>query len=447
MFFSSTSWTFLDFLEVCCLAAEMLKDGEHIRLCTHLFLIWFFGAKWRGAPGMRLHRLRKCVSRNAGGIMSGTVDDVVQSVTSLNSTKERIKNRRCEKIVFSPLWDRLLELELARHASNYCLNWELPPPCTVGYPPWSAYLATCKILVLLSLIPCCCGFYLFLLLHPQSSFAGVNSSVFKQKVVNRTFTSNTKTPDEGCCCSPNNLFSLFSVSQYASLKNNTGSLVRFCTLEENKTNTVAQSERIQRLISYRCGDGELSLVSHCRDRVRPWLPQHPVSIVTPCGLAQEQPQQPGVGHHLHHTAAAAPAASPRAQVSSNDCLPSRVPTHFSAECTWDTEQRVLALAWLVVGEVAGEGWDVGLYYTGILSFKAVSVSVLSGIILRFSCWCAPKYLASVFRWNAVYIVNWHCLPEDLTIFYFFASQAFRDTYWDSITSLRWIKSSVSSKLI
>lgn len=35
--------------------------------------------------------------------MSGTVEDVVQSVTSLNSTKERIKNRRCEKIVFSPL--------------------------------------------------------------------------------------------------------------------------------------------------------------------------------------------------------------------------------------------------------------------------------------------------------------------------------------------------------
>lgn len=132
----------------------MLKDGEHTRLCTHLFLIWFFGAKWRGAPGMRLHRLRKCVSRNAGGIMSGTVEDVVQSVTSLNSTKERIKNRRCEKIVFSPLWDRLLELELARHASNYCLNWELPPPCTVGYPPWSAYLATCKILTFLhALIP------------------------------------------------------------------------------------------------------------------------------------------------------------------------------------------------------------------------------------------------------------------------------------------------------
>lgn len=90
-------------------------------------------------------------------------------------------------------------------------------------------------------------------------------------------------------------------------------------------------------LSLCCGDGELSLVSHCGDRVRPWLPQHPVPVVTPCGLAQEQPQQPGVGHHLHHASAAAPAASPRAQVRA-----SRAPTHFSVECTWGTEQQRLA---------------------------------------------------------------------------------------------------------
>lgn len=38
---------------------------------------------------MRLHRLGRCVRGNAGGIMSGTVEDMVQSVTSLKSTRER----------------------------------------------------------------------------------------------------------------------------------------------------------------------------------------------------------------------------------------------------------------------------------------------------------------------------------------------------------------------
>lgn len=63
------------------------------------------------------------------------------------------------------------------------------------------------------------------------------------------------------------------------------------------------------------GHGEFSLVSRCRDRVGPWLRQHPLLIpATHCGLAQKQPQQSSVGHHLHHTAAAAPSASSRAQV-------------------------------------------------------------------------------------------------------------------------------------
>lgn len=125
---------------------------------------------------------------------------------------------------------------------------------------------------------------------------------------------------------------------------NCGSLVNFCALGKNETNRSPlppSSECIQRLISSRC-DGELSLVSHCGDRVRPWLPQHPVPVFTPCGLAQEQPQQPGVGHHLHHASAAAPAASPRAQVRANSRHLSRVPTHFSVECTWGTEQQWLA---------------------------------------------------------------------------------------------------------
>lgn len=36
---------------------------------------------------MRLHRLGRCVRGNAGGIMSGTVEDMVQSVTSLKIYK------------------------------------------------------------------------------------------------------------------------------------------------------------------------------------------------------------------------------------------------------------------------------------------------------------------------------------------------------------------------
>lgn len=57
---------------------------------------------------MRLHRLGRGVARNAGGLMSGTMEDMVQGVTSLTSTRERITSLCCEKIVFSPLWDQLL---------------------------------------------------------------------------------------------------------------------------------------------------------------------------------------------------------------------------------------------------------------------------------------------------------------------------------------------------
>ena len=52
---------------------------------------------------MRAHRLGTCVGGNAGGIMSGTVEDVVQSATGLASTGDRIMSLCCDKTVFSPL--------------------------------------------------------------------------------------------------------------------------------------------------------------------------------------------------------------------------------------------------------------------------------------------------------------------------------------------------------
>lgn len=153
---------------------------------------------------------------------------------------------------------------------------------------------------------------------------------------------------------------------------------------KTKQTAPPQTECIQRLTSCGCGDGELSLVSHCRDRVRPWLPQHPVPIVTPCGLAQKQPQQPCVGHHLHHTSAAAPAASSRAQVRANAVYP--------GGCQHISQSSAL-------GAQSGGGWpdlagcwgksqeagDVGLYYTGMVSFKAASASAPRDIILRLLC--------------------------------------------------------------
>ena len=52
------------------------------------------------------------------------------------------------------------------------------PPCTVGYPHRSAYLATCKLHFLSALIfdfPLLCFFHLFLLQHPQSSLLPIYS--------------------------------------------------------------------------------------------------------------------------------------------------------------------------------------------------------------------------------------------------------------------------------
>lgn len=105
-------------------------------------------------PGMRLHRLGRCVTWNAGGIMSGTVEDMVQSVTSLKSARESITSLCCEKIVFSPLWNQLLNWN--QRSVHQITLWieNFFPPCAVGYPPWSAYLATCKLrsLFLITLI-------------------------------------------------------------------------------------------------------------------------------------------------------------------------------------------------------------------------------------------------------------------------------------------------------
>lgn len=66
-------------------------------------------------------------------------------------------------------------------------------------------------------------------------------------------------------------------------------------------------------------DGKLSLISECTDWLGPWLPQWHVLNITQCGMAQEQPQQPCVGQHLHHTSAASASAPPtsRAQVRSS----------------------------------------------------------------------------------------------------------------------------------
>lgn len=138
-------WT-LHFPELCCMAAEMQKDTEH----TYFFscFCWYFDHVHRRKElGMILHRLRRCVTGNAGGIMSGTKYDMVQSVTSLKYTRGRIMNLSCEKTVFSPVWHQLVNWNSAAlHSSNYYLNWELLPPCTSGNPHCSAYLAACKLL-------------------------------------------------------------------------------------------------------------------------------------------------------------------------------------------------------------------------------------------------------------------------------------------------------------
>lgn len=144
------------------------------------------------------------------------------------------------------------------------------------------------------------------------------------------------------------------------------------------------SECIQRLISSCCGHGELSLVSQCRDRVRPWLPQHLVPAVTPCGLAQEQPQQPGVGHHLHLASAAEPSASPGAQVRA--CSVSQRISQLSAQ------SAVTCLAWPDVGEIA-RGITTGVVFQGECCHLKLQVSahhfckteVVFGLAIRVTC--------------------------------------------------------------
>lgn len=85
------------------------RRSTHWLLCTHSPDLTFWACvQSKEEPGMTLHRLGRCVIRNMGGIMSGTMEDMVQSVTSLKSTRERITSLCCEKIVFSPLWDQLL---------------------------------------------------------------------------------------------------------------------------------------------------------------------------------------------------------------------------------------------------------------------------------------------------------------------------------------------------
>lgn len=94
----------------CC--CKVLRQWTLLRAHVFLFLFFetFFRAcvKGRGSSTrLLLHRLGRCVRMNTQGIMSGTMEDLVQSVTSLKSTKGRITRLCCEKIVFSPLWRQL----------------------------------------------------------------------------------------------------------------------------------------------------------------------------------------------------------------------------------------------------------------------------------------------------------------------------------------------------
>lgn len=56
-----------------------------------------------GDAGMRLHRPGRCVTRNVGEIMSGTTQDVEESVSSLRSAGERIVGLFREETGVSPL--------------------------------------------------------------------------------------------------------------------------------------------------------------------------------------------------------------------------------------------------------------------------------------------------------------------------------------------------------
>lgn len=159
-----------------------------------------------------------------------------------------------------------------------------------------------------------------------------------------------ETHDKGCFSSPNSLQALKQGHTGCLLEYNSGFLVKFYAWGET-TNRSPSKRAFRDSFSSLRGDGELSLIYHCWDWVRPWLSQHPLPITPPCGLAPEQPQQPSVGHDLHHKAATAPTASPRAQVRASSVWPAR--------CQHITQLSAL-----------GPGL-IGLCYTGVLSFKAV----------------------------------------------------------------------------
>lgn len=291
---------------------------------------------------MRLHWLWRCVTRNARGIMSGTMNDMVQSVASLKPTRERIMSHCSEKIVFllseTHCWIGICAFThpITIWTENFfpCALWEIHSNLHTRPPAFYAHTLVFDSLFL---------WFLCLLWHPQTSFTGGKTSNLKQKVVTRTFTANVA-----------RVAAVVQTTSWASFQSVYPSMSRWIQLcipcqllssgEKQSKQDLTPHPTIRvcsGLVSYCCGDGELSLVSHCRDRVRPWLPQHPVPIFTSCGLAQEQPQQPSVGHHLHHTSAAAPAASSRAQVRAN--------TVYSAGC-----QHVSQLSALEAQ--SGQGW-------------------------------------------------------------------------------------------
>lgn len=135
------------------------RRSTHWLLCTHSPDLTFWACvQSKEEPGMALHRLGRCVIRNMGGIMSGTMEDMVQSVTSLKSTRERITSLCCEKIVFSPLWDQLLNWnQLSTHQMTIWIEDLFP---LFDLHTWNLlrifWVPRC-------LIPFCFGFYLFLL--------------------------------------------------------------------------------------------------------------------------------------------------------------------------------------------------------------------------------------------------------------------------------------------
>lgn len=95
----------------------------------------------------------------------------------------------CEKFVFLTVWDQVLNwILVALHASNYYLNWEVLPWCTVRNPPDSAYLATCK---LHSSFKCPnlwfpVAVFLFVFTPaPSECFVGGKLSCFKQKLCSK----------------------------------------------------------------------------------------------------------------------------------------------------------------------------------------------------------------------------------------------------------------------